>query len=859
MAINYEHFIPQPQSFEDVYIRRLFAEEIFVDRLSALSANFINLVLELLKLSSLELQQLSTVYLTAGHGLIYTLEAPRLSSIDATITDLDSTFINVESLSAQDIITFNLTATNLVTDFFKLDEINIPRLSAQKIFVDELSAKRIITDELTATRGYINQLTAIDLTVTNLDLEQLNLQQLVIPRISADEIFTNKLTAIKLQSEDGSIDVLNTPIQSLSAGIDLFTVFDRPQANVLYVSVSGNDDDIGRLPARPLRSIKRACQIAHNDRITKDPKARYTIFVQTGDYTEDNPIYVPTNVSIIGDNLRRVTIKPLNRFNDIFWVDNSAYIWGVTFRDHYSPCACVAFPELSNPSLSARAYNNKRWPMIVPAAGWRRPYITTSPYTQGSSSITDGLSSRTQSLVDQTFDNSKTEGVSAVEYMNRCFDTITDLITYGQLSGDLAFSVSIPDGANDAIDLLNANTEFIQAETIGFLSQPGTFAPPNTSSITYDVDKCRRDLALILSAVRTDISTGNNNESIKNGQGYYYGMNGTTPFLPPNQIAPTVQALQFAKHISQYIVQNQEPPIIEAGCGMRVDGSKAEGFLRSMVLDSFTQFNQNGKGIHILNNGYSQLVSIFTICTTEGMLCESGGLCSISNSNCSFGLSGIVARGKSPTPVLSGAIGSPSFLLFGEETPGTTRTILVSGVQGYQVFPDSNYYPQIFNQIGIDTRQIAYAPYNGLVFTIENDPLSAIYTIDNNPTLSSFDGVDMYIIDVQEKLNINLLTPTTKLNFYIRSAAYASSHTFEFVGSGVYLSKAVPALGGVAKPEDEVTFDDVGFVYYTSTNHTGDFSVGEDFRIVQSTGTIEGDTFKRAILTLVTPLTLSLE
>jgi hypothetical protein len=854
MAITYEHFIPQPQSFDDVYIKRLFSDEIYVEKLSALSADFINIVLELLKLSSLDLFSLSTVYLTAGHGLIYDLDAPQLSSVDAFIYDLSATYINVESLTATDIFTVNLTAKNFVTDFFRTGRIDIPTLSAQRGFIDELSAKKIITEELTSTNAFINNLTAIRLSVKELDTDFLDTPELRIPRLSANEIFTNNLTAIR-----GISDVFDTKITILSSGIDLFTVIDRPQANVLYVSVSGNDNDIGRLPARPLRTIKRACQIAHNDRITKDPKARYTIFVQTGDYTEDNPIYVPTNVSIIGDNLRRTTIKPLNRFDDVFWVDNSAYIWGVTFRDHYAPCACVAFPDLTNPTLSARAFNNKRWPMLLPSTGWRRPFITTSPYAQGSSSITEGLSSKTQSVVSQYFDPTKTQGELAIDYMNKCFDTVTEIITYGELSGNLAFNTGVPAGAVDAVDLLLNNTQFILSSTIGFLSLPSTFGQPNTSSITYDVDKCRRDLDLILSAVRTDITTGNNDESIMNGQAYYYGANGNISYLPPNQIAPTVQAIQYAKHISKYIVQNQEPPIIEAGCGMRVDGSKAEGFLRSMVLDSFTQFNQNGKGIHILNNGYAQLVSIFTICTTEGMLCESGGLCSISNSNCSFGLSGIVAKGKSPTPVLSGAIGSPSFLLFGEETPGTTQTILVSGVQGLQIFPDSNYYPQFFNQTGIDTRQIAYTPYNGLVFTIQGDLSNNIYTINNNPVLSSINGVDMFVIDVQEKLNTSLLTPNTKLDFYIRSAAYASSHTFEFVGSGVYLNKAVPALGGVAKPEDEVAFDDIGFVFYTSTNHTGDFSVGEDFRIVQSTGTIEGDTFKRAILTLVTPLTLSLE
>ena len=69
----------------------------------------------------------------------------------------------------------------------------------------------------------------------------------------------------------------------------------------------------------------------------------------------------------------------------------------------------------------------------------------------------------------------------------------------------------------------------------------------------------------------------------------------------------------------------------------------------------------------------------------------------------------------------------------------------------------------------------------------------------------------------------------------------------------------MPALGGITQTDLEVCFDSEGIVFYTSTNQGGDFNVGEEFKIIQETGAIEGDTFKRSILTLVTPLTLALE
>jgi hypothetical protein len=88
--------------------------------------------------------------------------------------------------------------------------------------------------------------------------------------------------------------------------------------------------------------------------------------------------------------------------------------------------------------------------------------------------------------------------------------------------------------------------------------------------------------------------------------------------------------------------------ITTTGTGVRVDGSYVGG-LRSMVLDAFTQFNEGGIGVYILNQGYVQLVSIFTICCEYAVLCENGGFGSITNSNSSFGTYGLYADGVSPT------------------------------------------------------------------------------------------------------------------------------------------------------------------------------------------------------------------
>ena len=129
------------------------------------------------------------------------------------------------------------------------------------------------------------------------------------------------------------------------------------------------------------------------------------------------------------------------------------------------------------------------------------------------------------------------------------------------------------------------------------------------------------------------------------------------------QNASYVTGITFRDHIAPSAVFSYNPdgsagtivtsPYIQncssittTGTGMRVNGNYVSG-LRSMVCDSYTNTNEGGIGIHMLNRGYTQLVSVFTICCDIAVLCEDGGFCSITNSNASFGRLGLLARGVS--------------------------------------------------------------------------------------------------------------------------------------------------------------------------------------------------------------------
>ena len=110
----------------------------------------------------------------------------------------------------------------------------------------------------------------------------------------------------------------------------------------------------------------------------------------------------------------------------------------------------------------------------------------------------------------------------------------------------------------------------------------------------------------------------------------------------------------FAFNPNKPTYNNQSPYIqnctnfIPNSIGMRIDGNHSIGPTKSMVLDSYTQYNQGGIGVSITNEGYAQLVSLFTICPDTAVFCGTGGACDLTNSNASFGNYGLVSDGVGP-------------------------------------------------------------------------------------------------------------------------------------------------------------------------------------------------------------------
>lgn len=95
-------------------------------------------------------------------------------------------------------------------------------------------------------------------------------------------------------------------------------------ANMIYVAKNGADTNNGTINA-PFLTIKAALAAATTGQ---------SVMVAPGAYIENNPITIPAKVSLKGDDLRTVSIAPLNPTLDFFYVKNASYVWGITIRDY---------------------------------------------------------------------------------------------------------------------------------------------------------------------------------------------------------------------------------------------------------------------------------------------------------------------------------------------------------------------------------------------------------------------------------------------------------------------------------------------------------------------------------------------
>jgi hypothetical protein len=197
---------------------------------------------------------------------------------------------------------------------------------------------------------------------------------------------------------------------------------------------------------------------------------------------------------------------------------------------------------------------------------------------------------------------------------------------------------------------------------------------------------------------------------------------------------------------------NQSPYIrnctnfVKDSIGLKIDGRHALGPIKSMVTDSFTQYNQGGIGVSITNEGYAQLVSLFTICNDIAVFCGSGGACDLTNSNSSFGNYALVADGIGPrkyTGIITSAASanSDTFIVdlsvptynistaFYNNTTGIT-TITTSTNHNFTVGMGVTLSNLLFTCVSTGTTALYPSGTNGYIFDVKSVPAANQFTVN---------------------------------------------------------------------------------------------------------------------------------
>ena len=419
--------------------------------------------------------------------------------------------------------------------------------------------------------------------------------------------------------------------------------------------------------------------------------------------------------------------------------------------------------------------------------------------------------------------------------------------------------------------------------------------------------------------------------------------------------------------------------------GLKIDGNHSIGPFKSMVTDSYTQYNQNGIGCSITNEGYAQIVSMFTINTDVGVACNTGGQCDITNSNSSFGNYGLVADGVGPrkyTGIITSSqvedkdvfvvdLNVPTLNVSNfvyDNTTGLT-TITTSSAHGFEVgmgidlsnisltcaygnknYPDGKVgsvfevksvgtttsfttnvgpstVPHTYNSGGTAKQDIV-RPFDGQVVyfdtlykevqkitvadggsgyttppkiiidapgtswgiratavaSIKDGSVDEITVVSNGrgytgtPLINIAGNATASLIMVDKYYSIKSSTPVSSgictitvndnvpyavgvgltVPFHKQSRIIASSHSFEYIGTGVDPVNSLPQKGAVPIQDNEIDNRNGGLTIYTSTDQTGNFRIGEGVIINQQEGTISGTFYSKSLFSTMTPFILAL-
>ncbi len=562
----------------------------------------------------------------------------------------------------------------------------------------------------------------------------------------------------------------------------------------LYVAPTGNDANPGTSPALPKRSIKAAVESA---------TPGTTVFVESGNYVENNPVNFPDRVSLVGDNLRRVDVRPSNPTLDIFHVRSGCYVTGVTFRDHKSPSFACAFPcalaratvnvggQITglNLSYSPTGYGSAPSVWVEPPFGGGTQATATATISSGSITgltVTNGGSGYDpEDPPWVSISHPTPASIVSSPYIQNCssitgpFDTAGNPFTIAQLTPP--FDVQNVAGTGRAINPRGAG---------GGIRIDGQVVATGSPLNSFVADAF------------TQINQGGAGHLLLN-KGYAQFVSCFTTFSHTGYEA---RAGAFA---------NVSNSVLDFGLyGLRARGyypiAQVSGTVATQIRSTVVSVTMNDNGL-----GYT---SAPTVTFTGG-----GG----TGAAATAAIDGGVVVGINVTNPGSGYTSAPTVTFTGGGGTGAAATANMIST-GSVVLNGVSRRPDVGTTV---------AKIGSTFYTITGaTPLAG-----GSTTLSVYPSVPTANVgDVVGVFDVSLIT--------------SGSLVTEYVGSGVTYN-ALPKFGGIPNPANSITTTSPGRIYYAVLTESGNFSIGPFFTVEQSTGavTINSTQFNLAGLSSIGP------
>ena len=574
------------------------------------------------------------------------------------------------------------------------------------------------------------------------------------------------------------------------------------------------------------------------------------IFVEAGDYVEDNPILLYDDVAVIGDNLRNTIIRPANAGKDLFRVRNGCYVTGFAMKDNID---AAGIPQFTFDN--AVAYDDPA-DILTDRTGYAtkndKPIIFRSPYIQNCSILSflgaNGIlvdGSKVQSpnvpLIAEEAEN-PVEGEQPEQGKSMVAAAFT-MVSFGGIGWRV-----INDGYSQVVSCFQIFCRY------GSLTQSGGYLSITNSATNFGLFALR--------------STGFSQNSFRFDRGRIAatGTSGGLTTLKVVGLGRSEQDLYVCRFFDN---DNQDQtalfkqaPITQTFTGTDVGSGGS-------IDTANDQFTINA---HPFQNGDSVIYygdeQAFPQRVIGGLVSQNQYYVIYIDAN-TFKLSEDDS-GSRVVDVTSASTGIHTFTkntqeFFASEVidrHNVYQRVTIPGTQTLQFVSGRTVQQAVAGGTAVGYAYTWSNSTRELVISIEisNDARRNFQVTDgiNNLTISDHSGSPISTSisavvglssywSIESKIDSTLaggqiLIPSNlpedyKLHFHRPSIINSSAHTWEYSGSGVDYN-ALPQNGGKTDPRSEQVAESGGRVFSSGTNELGDFKIGDFIVAYNRTGNI---------------------